>query len=229
LPIKKGLTFPTLLKISMKRFFIIIALAILLPISPALASDIYSRSPSTDNFIGDLTIHFEPDNAAQYCGATATRFWFSIQSNPGDALYSQGYDTSETSVDAVVSLPAGDYSGIGVQYGLSDYSGCDGYQLEGLSDDQTIFTVDSADALSRTGLTNVIIQAKSDTSDIASHAMTYVLSFVGLLIAGGLAWRFFKRHVGMPIDKGYWHHDTPDGASAKIRGSGGKTPWGDAS
>jgi len=47
--------------------------------------------------------------------------------------------------------------------------------------------------------TGAIDTTKSDVSTVAAYAITAVLGFVGLLIAGGWAWRFLKRHIGKRI------------------------------
>jgi len=83
--------------------------------------------------------------------------------------------------------------------------------------------------VSRTSLTTVFGGVKSNVSDVAYNIMSIVLKFVGLLIAAGLAWRFFKRHVGQPIGGVSVSH-TPNEASANIRSNVSKrnTPWGHA-
>jgi len=60
--------------------------------------------------------------------------------------------------------------------------------------------VATANAQVTTSTVNTAIsQAKDDVSSVAATTITVVLGFVGLLIAGGWAWRFLKRHIGKRI------------------------------
>jgi len=50
-----------------------------------------------------------------------------------------------------------------------------------------------------TTINTAVSGAVSDASSVANTTILIVLAFVGLLIAAGWAWRFFKRHVGKRI------------------------------
>lgn len=47
--------------------------------------------------------------------------------------------------------------------------------------------------------TTAVSTTIADVSSIAATVIVAVLAFVGLLIGGGWAWRFLKRHIGRKI------------------------------
>jgi len=48
-------------------------------------------------------------------------------------------------------------------------------------------------------INTAVSAAVSDASSVANTTILIVLAFIGLLIAAGWGWRFFKRHVGKRI------------------------------
>jgi len=106
---------------------------------------------------------------------------------------SEQWDVTTLPIELIVLEIDGDYEG---NPGTDDY---DAIKLDPGYVGEDTLTLLPTETISRAILVTALAGSVTDISSIAMTTLSLLLAFVGLLIAGGFAWRFFKRHIGKKI------------------------------
>jgi len=182
----------------------------LLLISPSLAfaHAAHFNLDASSYMLGDTITYSDSDAGCHGigCSSQTNAWWFYLDTAPSSIYAYCGNRTSGTYaanctkvMDSGQSYPRAGAFTVIVNGDTScvskTYAEC---AAAGGQQDLITFSVTDP-YISLANVNSAISAAKTDISSVAGTTLTVILALVGLFIAGGVAWRMLKRHIGQPI------------------------------